>query len=46
MYIICYNYLVDSMRSIMFDEVIHSEFWDSIIDYGIMYGSNTVVYFL
>ena len=32
------------MRNIAFDEVIHSEFRDSVIDYGIIYGSNTIVF--
>ena len=45
MYLICtcaIIYLGDIM--VCFDEVIHSEFRDSVIDYGIIYGSNTIVF--
>ena len=32
------------MRNIEFDEVIHEKFNDKVIDYGIIYGSNTIVF--
>ena len=32
------------MRDIVFDEVIHKEFNDTVIDYGIVNGNNTIVF--